>query len=145
MKRRIERLTERFAERVSEQVTENEEIDQMLSREDEILPSSGFAASVMDAVRREAAAPPPIPFPWKRALPGMVAGVLVLALVLVAGIIGIAQMGKATTPQSSMSSPYAMPPFFHGGIESAATWTVLSLLVAFVSVKLSMRLASGRT
>jgi hypothetical protein len=143
MKRRIERLTERFAERVSEQVTENEEIDQMLSRDDEIQPSSGFAASVMDAVRREAAAPPPIPFPWKRALPGMVAGGLVLALVLVAGIVGIAQISKVT-PQSSISLPYAMPPLFHGGIESAATWTVLSLLVALVSVKLSMRLASGR-
>jgi len=130
------------------ELTKNEEIDQMLSRDDEIQPSSGFAASVMDAVRREAAAPPPIPFPWKRALPGMVAGVLVLALVLVAGIIGIAQMGKASTPQSStsiMSFPSVMPPLFHGGIESAATWTVLSLLVAFVSVKLSMRLASGRT
>jgi hypothetical protein len=37
-----------------------------------------------------------------------------------------------------------MPPFFHGGIESAAIWTVLALLVTFVSVKLSMRLASGR-
>ena len=34
------------------------EIDRILSREDEILPSSGFAVSVMDAVRREAAAPP---------------------------------------------------------------------------------------
>jgi len=31
----------------------------------------GFLASVMDRVREEAAAPPPIPFPWKRALPGM--------------------------------------------------------------------------
>ena len=137
MKRMIGRSTER-----SERSTENDEIDHMLSREDEILPSSGFAASVMDAVRREAAAPPPIPFPWKRALPGLAAGGLVLVLVLVAGIVGIAQMGKATAPQPSMF-PLAMPPFFHGGIESAATWTVLSLLVAFVSVKLSMRLASG--
>ncbi len=49
------------------------EINRILSREDEILPSSGFTVSVMDAVRREAAAPPPIPFPWKRALPGLVA------------------------------------------------------------------------
>jgi hypothetical protein len=49
----------------------NDEFDRIMS-EDEILPSSGFAASVMEAVRREAAAPPPIPFPWKRALPGAV-------------------------------------------------------------------------
>jgi hypothetical protein len=37
-----------------------------------------------------------------------------------------------------------MPPIFSGGMESAAVWTVLALLVTFVSVKLSMRLASGR-
>ena len=137
----MKRLIGRSTERSTERWTENEEIDDMFSREDEILPSSGFAASVMDAVRREAAAPPPIPFPWKRALPGLAAGGLVLAFVLIAGIIGIAQMSNATA-QSSMSPP-AMPTFFHGGIESAAAWTVLSLLLALVSVKLSMRLTSG--
>ena len=41
----------------------NDEFDRIMS-EEEILPSSGFAASVMEAVRREAVAPPPIPFPW---------------------------------------------------------------------------------
>jgi hypothetical protein len=35
--------------------------------EEELLPSSGFVASVMDRVRQEAALPAPIPFPWKRA------------------------------------------------------------------------------
>ena len=53
---------------------DEDEMDRILSGEDEILPSSGFTVSVMDAVRREAAAPPPIPFPWKRALPGLVLG-----------------------------------------------------------------------
>jgi hypothetical protein len=121
------------------------EINSILSREDEILPSSGFTVSVMDAVRREAAAPPPIPFPWKRALPGLVVGAFAIALVLVAGIMAVAQAGKATAPQVSMSSPSVAPLLFHGGgIESAATWTVLALLVAFVSVKLSVRLTSGR-
>jgi hypothetical protein len=119
------------------------EINRILSREDEILPSSGFAVSVMDAVRREAAAPPPIPFPWKRALPGLVVGGLVLAMALVAGVVAIVRLGKAGAPQLSMSSPPAMSPIFSGGIESAAIWTVLALLVAFVSVKLSMRVASG--
>jgi len=120
------------------------EINSILSREDEILPSSGFTASVMDAVRREAASPPPIPFPWKRALPGLVVAGLALVLILISIIAAIAQLGKATTPQLSMSVPSAMPPIFSGGIKSAAIWTMLALLMTFVSVKLSMRLASGR-
>jgi len=124
---------------------DEDEINRILSREDEILPSSGFAVSVMDAVRREAAAPPPIPFPWKRALPGLVVAGLALALVLVAGIAVLVQLGRAsTTPQFSMSWPSTLLPTLNGGIESAAIWTVLALLVAFVSVKLSMRLASGK-
>ena len=40
---------------------------------DRLVPSSGFTESVMSAVRAEAAAPPPIPFPWMRALPGIAA------------------------------------------------------------------------
>ena len=120
------------------------EINYILSREDEILPSSGFAVSVMEAVRREAAAPPPIPFPWKRALPGLVVGGLVLAGVLGGGVVAIARLGKGAIPQLSTPAPPEMPPIFSGGIESAAVWTVLALLVTFVSVKLSMRLASGR-
>jgi hypothetical protein len=124
---------------------DEDEIDRILSGEDEILPSSGFAVSVMDTVRREAAAPPPIPFPWKRALPGLVAAGLALALVLVAGMVAIARLGReSTAAQFSTSLPSGMPPVFHGGIESAVIWTAMALLAALVSVKLSMRLASGR-
>jgi hypothetical protein len=121
-----------------------EEIDRILGREDEILPSSGFAASVMDAVRREAAAPPPIPFPWKRALPGLAIAVLALVVVLVGGVVAVSRLGIAIAPQLSTSMPSGMPLLFNDGLGSAAIWTVLALLVAFVSVKLSMRLASGR-
>jgi hypothetical protein len=120
------------------------EINSILSREDEILPSSGFTVSVMDAVRREAASPPPIPFPWKRALPGLVVAGLALVLILIRVIAAIAQLGKATTPPLSMSMPPVPPPIFHGGLGSAAIWTMLALLLALVSVKLSMRVASGR-
>ena len=125
------------------------EINRILSREDEILPSSGFAVSVMDAVRREAAAPPPIPFPWKRALPGLVVGGFVLALVFVTAVVAIAQLLRASTSAHfSMSLPSVLAPILGLGLqrnlEIAASWTVLALLVAFVSVKLSMRLASRR-
>jgi len=122
----------------------DDDIDRVLSREDEILLSSGFAVSVMDAVRREAAAPPPIPFPWKRALPGLVAGGLALALVLVVGVVAIAQLVKTSTaPRFSVSLVPVLTPIFHQNMVYAVSWTVLALLMTFVSVKLSMRLASG--
>ena len=125
---------------------EHDEIDRILSREDEILPSSGFAVSVMDAVRREAAAPAPIPFPWKRALPGLVVAGSALLLVLVAGIVAITRLSAASTAaQIPMSWLSQFPPALQRGLGSAVNWILLSLLLTFVSVKVSMRLASGRS
>ena len=46
-------------------------LDAMLASEEEITPSSGFLSAVMERVEEEASAPPPIPFPWMRALPGI--------------------------------------------------------------------------
>jgi hypothetical protein len=121
------------------------EINRILSQEDEILPSSGFAASVMDAVRREAVALPPIPFPWKRAMPGLVAGGVALALLVAAVVVAFSQFGGAPrAPQLSPPSGSALALLFQGSLHSAATWTAVALLITFVSVKLSMRLASGK-
>jgi hypothetical protein len=126
------------------------EIDRILSREDEILPSSGFSASVMDAVRREAAAaaaPPPIPFPWIRALPGLVVAGLTLIVVLIAGVVEIAQLARASTSTAapfSLALPSALSSALNRGVASAALWAVLALLATWVSVKLSMLLASDR-
>jgi len=56
-------------------------MDFILGIEDEIAPSSGFLVSVMERVQEEVAqtaAPPPIPFPWKIALPGILLTVAVL-------------------------------------------------------------------
>lgn len=55
-----------------------EEFDQVLSEEADIVPSSGFVAAVMEAVSREATAPP-LTFPWGRAWP-LAAGFLALLL-----------------------------------------------------------------
>jgi hypothetical protein len=124
----------------------HDEIDRILSREDEILPSSGFAVSVMDAVRREASAPPPIPFPWKRAMPGLVAAGVVLVLVLVGGSVAVGQPGTATSPDLSLAFPSLLSSVFglQRNVGSATIWTTLGLVASLVSVKLSMRLASGR-
>jgi len=58
-----------------------EEIDRALAHDAaRVRASPRFAAAVMAAVRREALAPPPIPFPWTRAAPGIAS--IALALVL---------------------------------------------------------------
>src|ERR1035441_4145137 len=112
------------------------EIDRILSREEEILPSSGFTVSGMDAVRREAAVPSPIAFPWRRALPGLIIGGVALAVVLVTGVVALARSARTSAAaQFSMPLPSVMPSIFGGGVESAAIWTGLALLMAFVAPK----------
>ncbi len=123
---------------------EEDEMNRILSQDHEILPSVGFAASVMDAVRREAAAPAPIPFPWKRALPGVVVSSLALGWILLAWIVHTARSITASAvPQFSVSWPSVASSLFHGNMPSAAGWIVLGLVIALVSTKLSMQLGSG--
>jgi len=120
------------------------EVDRILSKADEIQPSSGFVASVMESVRREAAAPPPIPFPWKRALPILLLASVALALLVVI-LVGVVIETSRTqvAPVTSLPSITTLIP--RGTVESTSLWTILSLIAAFISVKLSMRLAGGRT
>jgi len=65
---------------------QSDEIDSILLAEDTILPSSGFAASVMDAIQDQAAQPAPIPFPWKLAIPGIAAMLVGIAALAAAAI-----------------------------------------------------------
>lgn len=126
----------------------NDELDRMLSKQDDIQPSSGFAVSVMEAVRSEASAPPPIPFPWKRALPALLVAAAALVAVVVAGVATIVNVsGGAAAPEvaASLSSSLSMiTPHAQGGVGADLAWTAAALLAAFMSVKLSMRLVSGR-
>jgi hypothetical protein len=48
-----------------------DDLDRILASEEPLEPSSGFAMNVMDAVRRQAAEPPPPPFPWSRFAAGL--------------------------------------------------------------------------
>ncbi|HEX4824067.1 MAG TPA: hypothetical protein VFV19_07120 [Candidatus Polarisedimenticolaceae bacterium] len=102
-----------------------EEIDRILAEKDDLVPSSGFTDAVMDAVRREAATPPPIPFPWKRAWPVVVAGAAALALVPAVVVI------EAAAP-----SPLRVPP--------ELGWIALAAAVTLVSIGFSWRAAKLR-
>ena len=64
---------------VAEHTRIETEIGHILATEEELMPSSGFAASVMERVRQESALPAPPPFPWMK---------VIVLLLLVAGICG---------------------------------------------------------
>lgn len=65
-----------------------DDMDGILASEEELVPASGFAARVMEAVHDAAAMPPPLRFPWGRFLLGALAclGWAAAAGLLVAGI-----------------------------------------------------------
>ena len=60
-----------------------DELDRILASEERIEPSAMFAAKVMQALRREASVPPPLPFPWKRAVPGFAVGAALTVLLAI--------------------------------------------------------------
>lgn len=104
-----------------------DEFDRIMS-EEEILPSSGFAASVMEAVRREAAAPPPIPFPWKRALPGAVLAAVTLVAILVICSIKLFEPGSSA-PEQPVSAWQLL-------LQVHAQWVLLGLLAVLALWKM---------
>jgi len=110
----------------------DEEIDRILGGEEDILPSSGFRTSVMEAVHREATTPPPIPFPWKRAWPALAAAALALfgsaALLVKSSAAGLPVFDALLPATESIGAP----------------WIALAVLATAGSLLLSRRLAGER-
>ncbi|MGO9640502.1 MAG: hypothetical protein ACLP1Y_04240 [Candidatus Acidiferrales bacterium] len=120
-------------------------LDRILSAEDQIVPSSGFAASVMDAVRREAATPPPIPFPWKRALPGFVVGIVAIAGLFVAGF-ALCTPETAVAPSSVLSLTQLVSAARLAAVKAdGAGWIALAFLLTLASLFFSFRATGSRT
>jgi hypothetical protein len=112
-------------------------IDAALTKEEELVPSSGFLAATMERVREEAATPKPIPFPWLRALPGivLVAGAICWLgyEVLRAVFSGAPESLSAQINWLSVTSPQLQD----------AGWVAMALGIALISWLLSRRLAGG--
>lgn len=113
-------------------------MDEILLAEDALVPSSGFLASVMERVREEAGAPPPMLFPWKRALPGFALTGAVI------GWVGVemARLGVPAMKQSVLATPH-LPAGLVMPMEQAG-WVALALAVSLASWLLARRLA-GRS
>lgn len=114
----------------------NDDLDRILSsKSDDIAPSSCLIASVMDAIHSEAAAPPPIPFPWKRALPGLAAAGVALVCLLTLVFRQVLN-GAFPLPQ------VAYVPIWKSPLVEAAGWSFLALALSLILVKLSTRWVS---
>lgn len=139
----------------------DDELDRMLAQNfgpphadaahaESIEPSSGFAASVMECVRQEAAAKAalgPIQFPWKRAVPGICMAVLALAVCIT--LLALASMGAVRLAASTYYSAAVQ-----GSAGAAAQWAEIAtrmhlgwiavgVLIAFVPVTLLRSFTGG--
>jgi hypothetical protein len=118
--------------------TDHAVIDRILAAEEELIPSSGFLAATMERVRDEAATPKPIPFPWLRALPGIVLAIAVLGWcgfeLVRAGLRSAREIPFAQTHLTVVNA-HALEP---------VGWVVVALAVPMLSWILSRRIA-GRS
>ncbi|WP_263355983.1 hypothetical protein [Acidicapsa ligni] len=121
-----------------------DELDQILLAQDTLLPSSGFAASVMEIIQQEAeqaTAPTSIPFPWKLAIPGIAALLAGIAILIRLAILTInsPKQNTSTDYQAwlfSSSEPAVM-------LRTQAAPVILALAASWLCVILCRRLAGG--
>ena len=112
-----------------------DKLDEVLGNEEPLVPSSGFAAGVMQRVRDEAAVPAPIPFPWKRAIPGVVVAAGVFGWAAVQAIAAVKSgLHFASVPQFQIPAWVPLNP-------QQAGWLAVGLALAVVSWIGTRRLA----
>jgi len=111
--------------------------------DDAILPSSGFALSVMDSIVAETArtaAPAPIPFPWKLALPTLAA--IVIALVAAIRLASRIHESIATHPDHAQINLSNLP---GGSIVTQLLPALAAIIGTLLSLVLTRYLVAGRS
>jgi hypothetical protein len=111
----------------------NDEFDRELSEEPAIDPSPAFVRSVMAAVERESAGPPPLAFPWLRAAPIALAALGVLAF-----IVYTAWSGLSGAPLPSLNPSTASP------LRPASTPVAIAIAVGLLASAASVAVATLR-
>ena len=141
---------------------ERDELDTILARHfgpphakvaqgESIEPSSGFIGSVMERVREEAAeaaAPGPIPFPWRRAVPGLCMALLAVAVcvtLLVLASAGVMRLASHALVSATVEGQHGtIAEWANTATRLHAGWLVAGLLIAFVPLGLIRGLMAAR-
>jgi len=116
-----------------------DQLDTILAHDEELIPTSGFLSRVMDSVEDEAVAPPPIPFPWKRALPGILLAAVVLAWGAIEIVRYIFRDGLLQFTEPQMQFSQTLTP----GMKELG-WILAALAISAATSLLARRLA-GRS
>jgi hypothetical protein len=109
-----------------------DDLDNLLGSERPIEPSGAFADSVMRAVREEALAPPPIPFPWRRLILGVASAGCVVTATIVAPLLGGEMAPQFVTSLHWLEQTLAT---------SGLLWLAAGGVLSYLSVKLTLRVA----
>lgn len=114
-----------------------DDIDYILTNEKLITPSPDFLASVMRAVRRQAASLPPLKFPWRRALPGILAMFVAIMRALWDLI------GFLNEPDILAVFNEQLHQFADLAAQFGVQWIVLAVAITVVSLMLSISLVGS--
>ena len=115
----------------------SEDIDNVLANEEPITPSPDFLASVMRAVRRQAAALPPLRFPWLRLLPAILA--MFAAIMRVFWDI----FGFLAEPDVMAGFKEQLHQFAEVATRFGVQWIVLAVAITVFSLMLSISLVGS--
>jgi|SRR5277367_283394 len=108
-------------------------LDRILSSDQDVIPSSQFVKNVMAAVHREASIPAPISFPWRRVMPGLAICVAALtSLLVVAGF----QFWEGFAETGPVSIIFLNVVGVANRVELG--WISLALVASFVPTKLAL-------
>lgn len=116
----------------------HDDLERLLADERMITPSARFLTSVMEAVEREANAPPALPFPWLPALPLFLATVTALAVAIREGL------GSLRDPASIAVLGEQLRQFALLGADLGLQWVFLALAITAATVTLSLNQMHGR-
>ncbi len=115
-----------------------DDLDRILASEEPLVPSSGFAASTMERVRETATAPPPLPFPWRRFLLGLL---VTLALSGLCGWIAVrlhaleALGATFDSVSAALADPHLGLPLAGAAVSLVGTYLLVRLTLGFTGAR----------